>query len=211
MIVIARDYYRGRRWDLAQYALQAILDGADDGSIPPRDKGNGEALLLRGLIEREQRAAQAGARRLRAGDREAAGSVRGLHQPRRDEARGGQRDRGAGAAREGRPVRAERRRRPPRPRRLLPAARPTRATRRRSSTPPWGSTPRWRASTTTSACSTSSRRPCRACPGRTTSWPRRSRSLRPTSRCGAPRSPRGRATTSTSFSAPQSASRASSR
>jgi tetratricopeptide (TPR) repeat protein len=53
MIVIARDYYRNRRWDLARYALQAILEGADDGSIPPRDKGNAEALLLRGLIERE--------------------------------------------------------------------------------------------------------------------------------------------------------------
>ncbi len=53
MIVIARDYYRNHRWDLARYALQAILDGADDGSIPPRDKGNGEALLLRGLIDRE--------------------------------------------------------------------------------------------------------------------------------------------------------------
>jgi tetratricopeptide (TPR) repeat protein len=53
MIVIARDYYRARRWDLARYALQAILDGADDGSIPPRDKGNGEALLIRGLIERD--------------------------------------------------------------------------------------------------------------------------------------------------------------
>jgi tetratricopeptide (TPR) repeat protein len=53
MIVIARDYYRNHRWDLARYALQAILEGADDGSIPPRDKGNGEALLLRGLIGRE--------------------------------------------------------------------------------------------------------------------------------------------------------------
>jgi tetratricopeptide (TPR) repeat protein len=53
MIVIARDYYRNHRWDLARYALQAILDGADDGSIPPRDKGNAEALLLRALIERE--------------------------------------------------------------------------------------------------------------------------------------------------------------
>jgi tetratricopeptide (TPR) repeat protein len=53
MIVIARDYYRSHRWDLARYALQAILDGADDGSIPPRDKGNPQALLLRGLIERE--------------------------------------------------------------------------------------------------------------------------------------------------------------
>lgn len=53
MVVIARDFYRSHRWDLARYALQAILDGADDGSIPPRDKGNGDALLLRGLIERE--------------------------------------------------------------------------------------------------------------------------------------------------------------
>jgi tetratricopeptide (TPR) repeat protein len=53
MVVIARDYYRSHRWDLAKYALQAILDGADDGSIPPRDKGNADALLLRALIERE--------------------------------------------------------------------------------------------------------------------------------------------------------------
>jgi tetratricopeptide (TPR) repeat protein len=53
MVVIARDYYRGHRWDLAKYALQAILDGADDGSIPPRDKGNADGLLLRALIERE--------------------------------------------------------------------------------------------------------------------------------------------------------------
>jgi tetratricopeptide (TPR) repeat protein len=53
MIVIARDYYRAHRWDLAKYALQAILDGADDGSIPPRDKDNPEALLMRGLIERD--------------------------------------------------------------------------------------------------------------------------------------------------------------
>jgi tetratricopeptide (TPR) repeat protein len=53
MVVIARDFYRSHKWDLARYALQAILDGADDGSIPPRDKGNGEALLLRSLIERD--------------------------------------------------------------------------------------------------------------------------------------------------------------
>jgi tetratricopeptide (TPR) repeat protein len=53
MVAIARDYYRGHRWDLAKYALQAILDGPDDGSIPPRDKGNADALLLRALIERE--------------------------------------------------------------------------------------------------------------------------------------------------------------
>src|SRR6516165_10787787 len=53
MIVIARDYYRAHRWDLAKYALQAILDGADDGTIPPRDKDNPEALLMRALIERD--------------------------------------------------------------------------------------------------------------------------------------------------------------
>ena len=53
MIVIARDFYRNHKWDLARYALGAILDGADDGSIPPRDKDNPEALLIRGLIERE--------------------------------------------------------------------------------------------------------------------------------------------------------------
>ncbi|MDI1450873.1 tetratricopeptide repeat protein, partial [Polyangium sp. 6x1] len=53
MVVIARDHYRNRRLDLALYALQAILDGfgADN---PPRDKDNPEALLLRGLILREQ-------------------------------------------------------------------------------------------------------------------------------------------------------------
>jgi tetratricopeptide (TPR) repeat protein len=53
MVVIARDHYRNHKWDLAKYALQAILDGADDGSIPPRDPGNVDALLLRALIERE--------------------------------------------------------------------------------------------------------------------------------------------------------------
>lgn len=53
MVVIARDYYRNHRWDLARYALQAILDGAADGSIPPRDPGNPSALLLRALIERD--------------------------------------------------------------------------------------------------------------------------------------------------------------
>jgi len=53
MVVIARDFYRNHKWDLARYALGAILDGADDGSIPPRDKDNPEALLIRGLIERE--------------------------------------------------------------------------------------------------------------------------------------------------------------
>lgn len=54
MVVIARDFYRNHKWDLAKYALQAILDGPDDGSIPPRDAGNADATLLRALIEREQ-------------------------------------------------------------------------------------------------------------------------------------------------------------
>jgi tetratricopeptide (TPR) repeat protein len=53
MLVVARDFYRSHRWDLARYALQAILDGTPDGAIPPRDPGNPEALLLRALIERE--------------------------------------------------------------------------------------------------------------------------------------------------------------
>jgi tetratricopeptide (TPR) repeat protein len=43
--------FHWREWDLATYALTAILDGAQ--SIPARDKGNAEALLLRGLIRRE--------------------------------------------------------------------------------------------------------------------------------------------------------------
>jgi tetratricopeptide (TPR) repeat protein len=53
MVVIARDYYRNHRLDLAKYALGAILQGADDGSIPPRDPDNAEALLMRALIERD--------------------------------------------------------------------------------------------------------------------------------------------------------------
>jgi|HubBroStandDraft_1064217.scaffolds.fasta_scaffold11611_5 tetratricopeptide (TPR) repeat protein len=53
MLAIARDFYRNHRWDLAKYALGAILDGAEDGSIPPRDKGNPQAILLRALIERD--------------------------------------------------------------------------------------------------------------------------------------------------------------
>ncbi len=51
MIAIARDFYRGHKWDLAQYALKAILDG--DDAIPARDKGNPDALLMRALIERD--------------------------------------------------------------------------------------------------------------------------------------------------------------
>lgn len=54
MVVIARDFYRAHKYDLANYALQAILDGSEDGSIPPRDKNNADAMLLRALIEREQ-------------------------------------------------------------------------------------------------------------------------------------------------------------
>jgi len=55
MVIIARDHYRNRRLDLALYALQAILDGFEPvAENPPRDKDNPEALLLRGLIWREQ-------------------------------------------------------------------------------------------------------------------------------------------------------------
>ncbi len=53
MIVIARDHYRAGRTDLAKYALTAILDGFGQAS-PARDPGNAEALLLRGIIEREE-------------------------------------------------------------------------------------------------------------------------------------------------------------
>ena len=55
MVIIARDHFRNRRLDLAIYALQAVLDGSEPISEnPPRDKDNPEALLLRGLIYREQ-------------------------------------------------------------------------------------------------------------------------------------------------------------
>jgi tetratricopeptide (TPR) repeat protein len=53
MVVLARDHYRTRRLDLALYTLTAILDGYG-AENPPRDKNNGEARLLRGLIYREQ-------------------------------------------------------------------------------------------------------------------------------------------------------------
>jgi tetratricopeptide (TPR) repeat protein len=53
MVVIARDHYRAGRTELAKYALQAILEGFGQAS-PARDPGNAEALLLRGLIEREE-------------------------------------------------------------------------------------------------------------------------------------------------------------
>jgi len=55
MVVIARDHYRNRRINLALYALTAILDGFEPVSEnPPRDKDNAEALLLRGMIYKEQ-------------------------------------------------------------------------------------------------------------------------------------------------------------
>jgi len=53
MITLARDHYRARRLDLALYALKGILDGYGQEN-PPRDKNNAEALLLRGLIYKEQ-------------------------------------------------------------------------------------------------------------------------------------------------------------
>ena len=53
MVVIARDYFRARKLDLALYALQGILDGFD-AENPPRDKDNPEALLIRSLIYKEQ-------------------------------------------------------------------------------------------------------------------------------------------------------------
>ncbi len=53
MVTLARDHFRNRRLDLADYALQAILDGFGVEN-PPRDKENAEARLLRGLIYREQ-------------------------------------------------------------------------------------------------------------------------------------------------------------
>jgi len=53
MVTIARDHYRNRRLDLALYALQAILDGFGDDN-PPRDRDNGDAHYLRGLIMKEE-------------------------------------------------------------------------------------------------------------------------------------------------------------
>jgi tetratricopeptide (TPR) repeat protein len=53
MVTLARDHYRARRLDLALYTLTAILDGYG-AENPPRDKDNAEALLLRGLIYKEQ-------------------------------------------------------------------------------------------------------------------------------------------------------------
>ena len=53
MVTIARDHYRARKMELAKYALKAILEGFGEGT-PPRDKGNAEAHLLRGIVYREE-------------------------------------------------------------------------------------------------------------------------------------------------------------
>jgi len=53
MVTLARDHYRNRRLDLAQYALKGILDGYGEEN-PARDKNNAEAHLLRGLIYKEE-------------------------------------------------------------------------------------------------------------------------------------------------------------
>lgn len=52
MVTIARDHYRARKLQLANYALSAVLEGFGE-SAPPRDKENAEAHLIRGLILRE--------------------------------------------------------------------------------------------------------------------------------------------------------------
>jgi Tfp pilus assembly protein PilF len=54
MLVIARDYFRERRYEIAKAAITAVLDGSDDKSTPPRDPTNPDALLLRALIARVQ-------------------------------------------------------------------------------------------------------------------------------------------------------------
>jgi len=53
MLLLARDHFRGRRFELSLFTLTAILDGYGVEN-PPRDKNNGEAHLLRGLIMKEQ-------------------------------------------------------------------------------------------------------------------------------------------------------------
>ena len=191
MVVIARDYYRSHRWDLARYALQAILDGSDDGSIPPRDKGNPEALLLRALIERDTGQRKQAHRRFRSGARESARSLRGVHQSRRDEARGRKRDRGHQGPREGSALRAERGGRTPRSRRLLSAARtPGRCEEGARQGDEHGFDSRWQL-TTTLGSSTFSPPSCRASPVPTISLRRQSRSSRRTSRCAVPKRRQG--------------------
>ena len=53
MVTLARDHYRNRRLDLAQYALTAILDGFGEEN-PARDPNNAEAHYLRALILKEE-------------------------------------------------------------------------------------------------------------------------------------------------------------
>ena len=53
MVILAREHYRNRRLDLALYTLKAILDGYGPEN-PARDKSNASAMLLRGLIYKEQ-------------------------------------------------------------------------------------------------------------------------------------------------------------
>jgi Tfp pilus assembly protein PilF len=52
MVALAGDYYRTGSYELALYALRAILDGINEGA--PRDKDNAEAHLLRALIYKKQ-------------------------------------------------------------------------------------------------------------------------------------------------------------
>ncbi len=52
MVCIARDHWRARKMDLAEYALKAILEGFD-ASNPARDPDNADAHLVRGLIRRD--------------------------------------------------------------------------------------------------------------------------------------------------------------
>ena len=52
MVVLARDHFRNRRIDLAQYTLNAILDGYGVEN-PARDPENAEARLLRALIYKQ--------------------------------------------------------------------------------------------------------------------------------------------------------------
>jgi tetratricopeptide (TPR) repeat protein len=58
MVALARDHYRARRIELAQYTLSAILDGFG-AENPARDKDNADARLLRAVILRQQGQRQA--------------------------------------------------------------------------------------------------------------------------------------------------------
>jgi tetratricopeptide (TPR) repeat protein len=52
LLGVARDHHRAKRPELAMRALAAILQG--EPGVPARDVGNPEALVLRGLIERDE-------------------------------------------------------------------------------------------------------------------------------------------------------------